>query len=58
MLGAEAPTRFRVAPDPVTVTGGRRFELRVGWRGIDDDRAWLGYVAYDDSALRTYLTLD
>ncbi|MGH3507473.1 MAG: S8 family serine peptidase [Nocardioidaceae bacterium] len=57
VLDRDAADRLQVTPDPVTVTGGQPFGLQASWRGLDPERAWFGFVEYDGSTTRTYLTL-
>jgi subtilisin family serine protease len=58
IMNAGVRQRLSVTPDPVTVTGGRRFGVQVGWRSLEPQRDWFGFVEYDGSTHRTYVTLD
>ena len=58
VLDRHLPRRMRVSPEPVTVTGGRPFGIAARWQRLDSERAWFGYIAYDGSSTRTYVTLD
>jgi hypothetical protein len=56
--GNEVVAPLTVQPRPVTVTGGRPFDLQVGWRQLDHTRRWLGVVTYDDSTRYTFVTVN
>ncbi len=58
VVPSSASEGFRLAPRKVTVSGGQAFHLGVEWSGLDDSMRWFGYVSYDNSDRRTYVTIN